>query len=198
MYVIGLTGGIASGKSLVAGFLRQLGAEIINADVIGHQVIRPGLPGYLEILEAFGDSILEEDGAIDRKKLGAVVFACPEKLKLLNRITHPRIFSEIAKLLKTRREQAFKRVVVVEAALLFEIGLDALVDEIWIIQADPEVRVKRIMERDGLTEEEAWERVQSQVSSWRRIADADRVVYNNSDVEKLFRDILEIWESNPE
>lgn len=194
MHVIGLTGGIASGKSLVAAFLKQLGAEIINADAVGHQVIMPGKPAYGDLIETFGRTILNEDGTVDRKKLGAVVFDDPEKLRLLNKITHLRIFIEIEEKLNSIRGALPHTVVVVEAALLFEIGLDSLVDEIWVVEADPEVQVRRLMKRNNLTEEEAWDRVNAQMPSVSRIARADRVVYNNSGVEELFRKVLEIWE----
>jgi len=194
MHVIGLTGGIASGKSLVAAFLKQLGAEIINADAVGHQVIMPGKPAYGDLIETFGRAILNEDGTVDRKKLGAVVFDDPEKLRLLNKITHPRIFIEIEEKLNSIRGALPHTVVVVEAALLFEIGLGSLVDEIWVVEADPEVQVRRLMKRNNLTEEEAWDRVNAQMPSVSRIARADRVVYNNSGVEELFRKVLEIWE----
>lgn len=194
MHVIGLTGGIASGKSLVAAFLKQLGAEIIDADAVGHQVIMPGKPAYGDLIETFGRAILNEDGTVDRKKLGAVVFDDPEKLRLLNKITHLRIFIEIEEKLNSIRGALPHTVVVVEAALLFEIGLDSLVDEIWVVEADPEVQVRRLMKRNNLTEEEAWDRVNAQMPSVSRIARADRVVYNNSGVEELFRKVLEIWE----
>lgn len=194
MHVIGLTGGIASGKSLVAAFLKQLGAEIIDADAVGHQVIMPGKPAYGDLIETFGRTILNEDGTVDRKKLGAVVFDDPEKLRLLNKITHLRIFIEIEEKLNSIRGALPHTVVVVEAALLFEIGLDSLVDEIWVVEADPEVQVRRLMKRNNLTEEEAWDRVNAQMPSVSRIARADRVVYNNSGVEELFRKVLEIWE----
>lgn len=197
MYVIGLTGGIASGKSIAAGFLEQLGAKVLDADAIGHQVILPGQPAYYEILDSFGRGILGEEGAIHRQKLGAIVFSSPDKLLLLNKITHPRIFSEIREQLEALRQKQPETVVVVEAALLFEIGLDKLVDEVWTVEADREVQVKRLRERNGFSEKQAIERIQSQATDSERIAKAHRVVYNNAGVEELLRQIMEIWGSNP-
>ena len=106
MKIIGLTGGIASGKSLVAGMLTRLGAEVIDADEVGHQVIEPGLPAYYEIINTFGAAILDSNGKVNRKRLGEVVFSCPDKLQKLNHITHPRIFSKIHDLIELTKTTA--------------------------------------------------------------------------------------------
>ena len=196
MRVLGLTGGIASGKSLVAEILKQLGAEVIDADEIGHQIMEPGLLAYNEIIDAFGRQILDTEGKVNRKKLGEIVFSCPEQLQSLNRITHPRIFQRISDLLSLLRTQQPLAVVVVEAALLFEIKLNTLVDEVWTVEADLEIQVQRLKERNKLTEEQALGRILSQMPASARIASADKVIYNNGRVDPLFREILEIWESS--
>ncbi|HHX95741.1 MAG TPA: dephospho-CoA kinase [Clostridia bacterium] len=195
MKIIGLTGGIASGKSLVAGMLTRLGAEVIDADEVGHQVIEPGLPAYYEIVNTFGAAILDSNGKVNRKKLGEVVFSCPDKLQKLNHITHPRILSKIHDLIEVTKKQRPQAIVVNEAALLFEIGLHLLVDEVWTVESDIGIQVQRIKQRNKVTEEQALARIKSQLPSDRRIARADRVIYNNAGVDKLFGDVMEIWGS---
>lgn len=195
MQIIGLTGGIASGKSLVAGMLEQLGAEVIDADEVGHQIIEPGLPAYFEVVGTFGAEILDSHGKVNRKKLGEEVFSCPEKLQKLNNITHPRIISKIHDLIELIRKQRPNAVVVIEAALLFEIGLHFLVDEVWTVESDIELQVQRIKKRNKLTEEQALARIKSQLPSDHRVARADRVIYNNAGVDKVFGEVMEIWGS---
>lgn len=193
MYIIGLTGGIASGKSLVAQILKQLGAEVINGDVIGHEIIEPGLPAYSEVVDEFGPEILDSDGKIDRKKLGEIVFLCPKKLQILNHITHPRILSRIREIIDSFREQHYPHLLVVEAALLYESNLNFFVDEVWTVEAEKEIQVKRLKERNHLSEEQALRRINSQMPARDRIARSDLVIYNNGEADILFRQIMEIW-----
>lgn len=193
MKIIGLTGGIASGKSLVAGILRRFGAEIIDADKVGHQVIEPGLPAYNELRKVFGTVILDKSGKVNRKKLGEIVFSCPRELDKLNSITHPRIFSRIRDLIENIGKQRPHAIVVIEAALLFEIGLDSLADEVWTVETDRKTQIERIKKRDNLTGEQALARINAQLSAAQRIARADRVIYNNAGVDKVFGEVREIW-----
>ena len=157
MYVIGLTGMIASGKSTVSEFLRQRGIVILDADKISHQVILKGQPAFEEIILYFGADCLGADGQIDRRKLGRIVFSETEKLEVLNRIVHPRVTEEIL-----RQLQQQKGVVVIDAPLLIQAGLDRLCDEIWNVYAEQPLRIARIMARDHLEEEQALARVYSQ------------------------------------
>jgi dephospho-CoA kinase len=157
MYVIGLTGMIASGKSTVSEFLRQRGIVILDADKISHQVILKGQPAFEEIILYFGADCLGADGQIDRRKLGRIVFSETEKLEVLNRIVHPRVTEEIL-----RQLQQQKGVVVIDAPLLIQAGLDRLCDEIWNVYAEQTLRIARIMARDHLEEEQALARVYSQ------------------------------------
>lgn len=157
MYVIGLTGMIASGKSTVSEFLRQRGIVILDADKISHQVILKGQPAFEEIILYFGADCLGADGQIDRRKLGRIVFSETEKLEVLNRIVHPRVTEEIL-----RQLQQQKGVVVIDAPLLIQAGLDRLCDEIWNVYAEQTLRIARIMARDHLEEEQALARVHSQ------------------------------------
>ena len=157
MYVIGLTGMIASGKSTVSEFLRQRGIVILDADKISHQVILKGQPAFEEIILYFGADCLGADGQIDRRKLGRIVFSETEKLEVLNRIVHPRVTEEIL-----RQLQQQKGVVVIDAPLLIQAGLGRLCDEIWNVYAEQTLRIARIMARDHLEEEQALARVYSQ------------------------------------
>lgn len=196
MRVIGLTGGIASGKSLVAGILKQRGAEVIDADVIGHQIMEPGLPAYQEVVDFFGSEVLDSEGRINRKRLGEIVFSHPDKLKVLNNITHPRIFARIRDKIHLLRKTKGPDLVVVEAALLFEADLDDLVDEVWTVEADREVQVRRLIQRNGLTRQQALERIQSQLPPEERTAGADRVILNNASREYLVHQILAVLENS--
>ena len=157
MYVIGLTGMIASGKSTVSGFLRQKGIRILDADKISHQVILKGQPAFEEIVAYFGTDCLAYDGQIDRRKLGTIVFSEREKLEALNRIVHPRVTEEILHCLKEQ-----KGLMVIDAPLLVQAGLDRLCDEIWNVCAEQSLRLARIIARDHLEEEQALARVRSQ------------------------------------
>lgn len=155
--IIGITGGIGSGKSMVLDiFKTEFGACIIDADKVGHMILEPGASGYERIIEAFGTDILSESDsegkpAIDRKKLGNVVFASEEKIKILNGITHPLIHDEVKFLI----EASPKQLIVLEAALLTESALTELCDEIWFIYADEAVRLERLYKYRGLTSEKA-------------------------------------------
>lgn len=190
MRIIGLTGGIASGKSMAAQVLRDLGAEVIDADIIGHEIMDLGLPAYREIVAHFGTGILDSEGRINRKVLGNIVFSNPEQLEVLNRITHPRIFDRIKEIVHRLRQQQVQGLIVIEAALLFEIHLHELVDEVWTVETHPAIQVQRLQVRNSLTEEEALERIKAQMKPEDRIALSDRVILNNSGRETLVRQIL--------
>ena len=143
MLVIGITGTIGSGKSTVAGFLRELGARVIDADEVGHEVYLQGSPGWKALVEAFGEKVLAPDGAVDRKKLGEIVFKNPAALAKLNCIVRPLISEEVQSLLKELRKKR-TRVVVLEAALLIEAGWGPLVDEIWVTIAHESIIYQRL------------------------------------------------------
>ena len=197
MYVIGLTGGIASGKSSIAKRLEKLGAEIINADIVGHSVYEPGTRAYNEIIAGFGNEILNSDGSINRKRLGSIVFSDSEKLQELNSIIWPRIMERIKELVS---ELAAKgaQVCVVEAALLLEAGWDEVVDEIWVSAIPEAEAIKRMNERNGLSEEEAKKRLASQLKNKQRVSKANVVLstlwkpeYTQKQVEKAWKGLQE-------
>lgn len=192
--LIGLTGGIASGKSLVSAYLRELGAQIIDADQIARRVVQPGGAALREIVAEFGDSLLNSDGTLNRKELGRIVFSDPAKLERLNRITHPRILAEMEMLLEKCRMCGAGRVIVLDVPLLFEVGLDRLVDEVWVVAVDYSTQLERLMKRDNLSEEEARRRIAAQIPMDEKIRRADRVIDNRFAPEETKRQVREIWE----
>lgn len=193
MKVIGLTGGIASGKSTVSGILREKGAYIIDADEISKALVEPGKPAYLEIVKHFGQEILNEDGSLRRKKLGRIVFADKEKLALLNKITHPKIIEEI----KRRLEEAVNRnenVVVIDAALLIELGLYKMVDEVWLVTIDEKTQLERLLKRDSFLEEkEAKDRIRAQMPQEEKVKYATRIINNSGDFSQLLKQVEQYW-----
>lgn len=193
MIVIGLTGGIGTGKSEVTRIFQELGAVLINADQIGHQAYTPHSEIWQEVVKAFGEEILQPGGEIDRKKLGSIVFADPDQLTRLNQIMHPRMARMVAQQIQELREQG-EDVVVVEAALLFEAGWDSLVDEVWSTESPEESVIKRLQSRSGLSQEEAKKRIDSQMSAEERTSRSQVVVDNSGDLVELERVVRSIWD----
>ncbi len=192
MFVIGLTGGLGSGKSTVAEMLRELGAVVLNADQIGHQVYAPGGPAYQEVVAAFGPQVLAADGSVDRRRLAGIVFRDPQALQRLNAITHPRIREGIRQRLRELASQG-TRVAVVEAALLLEAGWDDLVDEVWVTVCPPEVAARRAAERSGISLEEALARVRAQMSNEERVRRAQVVINTDTDLAKTREQVEQEW-----
>ena len=192
MLVIGLTGGIGTGKSEAARYLVSLGAELIDADSVGHEAYRPHAEAWSRVVEAFGEGILAPDNEIDRRSLGAIVFADPEQLARLNGIMHPLMAGMVQERIDTFREDGADAVVV-EAALLYEAGWDALVQEVWVTDSPVEVVVNRLAQRNGMSEEEARRRISSQMSREERLERADFVIDNSKDVESMRKAIDELW-----
>ena len=197
MYVIGLTGGIASGKSSIAKRLEKLGAEIINADIVGHSVYEPGTDAYNEIIQSFGDGILNSNGSVNRGSLGSIVFGDSNKLQLLNSIVWPKIMERIKELIS---EVASKgaQVCIVEAAMLLEAGWDEVVNEIWVSVIPEAEAIKRLKDRNGLSEEEAKKRLASQLKNKERVSQANVVLstlwepeYTQKQVEKAWKGLQE-------
>jgi dephospho-CoA kinase len=192
VHVIGLTGGIASGKSLVSRELKRLGATVIDADQIARDVVRPGSPGWEMVAGEFGRSVIGSDGNLNRKALGQLVFNNPLELQRLNRITHPLILAEIEKLLQQYRSEP-GGIVVLDAPLLFETGLDRSVDEVWVVLVDHQTQVTRLMERDRLTKAEAERRIRLQMSLEEKAFRADRVIDNWGLPEETARQVESVW-----
>ena len=194
MRVIGLTGGIGSGKSTVARILAELGAEVINADLVGHEVYRPGTPGFEQLTAAFGREVVGEDGTVDRRKLGAIVFASPAALAELNRIVHPLIAEAVRQRIEHRRSERSQTPIVVEAAVLIEANWVPLVDEVWVVSASPEAVVERIATERGLAAEQIRARIESQIGDEERRSHADVVIENTAGLDDLRARVEAAWQ----
>ena len=192
MKVIGLTGGIGSGKSTVSQFLAELGATIINADKVGHEVFKPDTEAWREVVAAFGKQVVSANGNIDREKLGAIVFGNPETRARLNQIMHPRIYDLVKAQLEEYRRQGVA-VVVIEAPLLVEAGWTSLVDEVWVTTASEDTVLSRLKERTGLSEGESRARIRSQLPTEERILHADVVIDTDCDLDELKTKVKELW-----
>ncbi len=197
MIVIGLTGGIGTGKSEAARILQDLGAVIINADQVGHSAYTPHSEIWSEVVQTFGRDILDASDEIDRRKLGAIVFSDPAQLERLNRIMHPRMARMVQEQIDGLRENGAP-VVVVEAAVLFEAGWDSLVDEVWSTDAPEETVVARLVARNGLPEDEARKRINAQMSASERAARSQAVVDNSEDIIRLREAVQALWETRVE
>ncbi len=177
MHTVGLTGGIASGKSSVAAHLESRGVPVLDADEVYHRLLRED-PGLLrELRDRFGDEVFTPDGTLDRARLGSIVFADPAARADLGRIAHPRVRSRIAAWLAERRDED-PPVAVVVIPLLYEGGLETMFDDVWVVAIDPATQLRRLMERNGLDEAQARARIGSQMPLAEKIARADAVIDN--------------------
>lgn len=192
MQIIGLTGGIASGKSTVAAILRELGVTVIDADAVAREIVEPDRPAWRDIVAYFGAEILRSDRTLDRKKLGQIVFSDPDKRAVLNRITHPRVIERMQELQEAAaiHRSGQDGLIVLDVPLLFEAGLTGMVGQVWVVTVRPETQLRRLMERDGLSEAEARKRIAAQLPLAQKAARADRVIENNGTVEAT-RDAVE-------
>ena len=181
MKIIGLTGGIASGKSTAARILRSMGAVTIDSDQIARRVVEPGKPAWKDIVEYFGQEILNQDSSLNRIKLGLHVFSDPGKLRKLNEITHPRIIEAIREELQRIKSRSPQSVVVLEVPLLYETNMDSLCDAVWVVWVDRATQIDRLMARDGISREEAVKRIDSQLSLDEKAQRADIVINNSGD-----------------
>jgi dephospho-CoA kinase len=193
MKVIGLTGGIGSGKSTVSQFLAELGAVIIDADKVGHEVFKPDTDAWREVVAAFGTEIVKPNGDIDRKKLGKIVFGKPKALARLNKIMHPRIYAQVKAKVEEYRRRGVK-VVVLEVPLLVEADWASLVNEVWVTVATESTVVRRLKEKVGLSEPEILARIRSQLPSAERIKHADVVIDTDCDLDELKEKVKRLWD----
>ena len=184
--LIGLTGGIASGKSTVLQHLRQAGYSVIDADKLGHKVLEQDNPGYNKVVKCFGNEILNPDGSVNRTALGRIVFVDAEKLKQLNEISHPIIAEMIQKEFEESVSDSNGGIVFLEAALLIEANWYKVCGHIWVVSLDHTVALRRLKERDNLSETEAKLRVGAQLDQEERLAYADVVLQNEGTQEELF------------
>lgn len=190
MFVIGITGGTGSGKSTVASILSRYGGEIIDADLIAREVVAKGSKALDELVESFGKEILDEEGNLDRKELAAMVFADKDKLELLNNITHKYIIQRIIEKLENIKSEGKARFAVIDAPIPVEHGFLDVVDVVWVVVADEGQRIRRIMERSGLSRQEAINRIKSQKSQEDYIKIADKVIHNNGCLKQLEKETI--------
>lgn len=190
MLTVGLTGGIGAGKSEVSRLLVECGAVLIDADRIAREVVEPGTPGLAAVVDAFGEEVLTADGALDRPKLGSVVFADPEKLAVLNSIVHPLVGARSRELEEAAAEDA---VVVHDVPLLTENGLAPLYDLVIVVDASPGTQLDRLVGRRGMTEEDARARMAAQATREQRRAIADIVIDNDVPLDELEQRVKDVW-----
>ncbi|MFQ5381683.1 MAG: dephospho-CoA kinase [Dehalococcoidia bacterium] len=194
MRTIGLTGGIASGKSTVTDFFKAKEIPVIDADLLGHRTYEPGTDTFRAVVSAFGDELVAPDGTIDRKVLGGKVFGKPDELKRLTDIVWPGI-RRLAEEELAALEEAGHELAVLEAAVMIEAGWEDLCDELWVVVVEPDIAVRRLATRNGLEEEAARARIASQLTNEERIARAAIVIENNGDLEQLGATIQERWDA---
>jgi dephospho-CoA kinase len=190
--VIGLTGGIGSGKSTVAAMLADLGADVIDTDKVGHEVYRPGTEGFRQVTAAFGSDVVATDGTIDRRALAAKVFADPEALRQLNAIVHPLIGLAVRDWLLRARVEPRATPIVVEAPVLMEAGW-RFFDEVWVVVVEPETALARVTATRGMTADEVRRRLDAQMSNAERVRLADRVIRNDGDLRELRAEVEAAW-----
>jgi dephospho-CoA kinase len=188
-YVIGLTGNIAMGKSAVRKLLEHFGAYTIDADGLAHQTMAPGAPAYLPVIETLGRWVLDQEGKIDRSKLGAVVFSHPEALARLEAITHPLVGQGIDTLISRAKQP----IIVIEAIKLLEGKLADKVDTIWVVDCTPELQLRRLIEKRGMSEQEARKRIEGQNSQRDKLARANVVITNNGTPQELWAQVEAEW-----
>lgn len=188
MKIIGLTGGIGTGKSTVSAYLAQKGCKIIDADLISHQMTEAGSPCLAEIRDAFGEDVFLRDGNLDRKKVGRLVFADATKKKTLEQIITRMVIEKTLRILQDCRAQQ-EDLVVLDAPLLFECGMQRYTDETWLVVCRTETRLRRIAARDGLAEEDIQKRIANQMSTEQKEKLADYIIDNSRDLAWLYAQI---------
>lgn len=191
--IVGLTGGVASGKSLVAGEFKNLGALMIDADEIAREVVCPGKDAYEAVVREFGKKVLKGDGSIDRGRLGKIVFSDQRRLEKLNAITHPPIMRRIVELMESLRDARPGEIIVLNAPLLIEVGLHKTVDTVVVVYANEENQLLRLRKRDNLGEEEAKARMNAQIPLSKKLGYADFVINNNGAREDTLEQARKVY-----
>lgn len=192
--IIGLTGGIASGKSTISLILEELGAYIIDVDEVGRNVVQKGEKAYNEIVQYFGDQIVMANGEINRKILGRIVFSNEEELKMLNSITHPQIIAKVKEIIEQHRSNG-NEVIVVDAAILIEMGLNSICDSVWLVTVDKKTQLQRLMERDRFSYDDAQNRINAQFSDDKKSQYSDVIIDNTKSLEELKACLKQLWDN---
>ena len=189
MKVIGLTGGIGSGKSTVSEFLSEKGFKIIDADEMARKMTEKGSQCLNSLVSAFGNNILYDDGSLNRKKLGSVVFADPVKKKKLEELTTQVVTENVKNIIADYRRENTEKIVFLDAPLLFETGADRFTDFVWLVSADEEVRINRVVKRDGTSPAEVKKRINNQMSEKEKILRSSDIIDNSGGKEELYRKV---------
>lgn len=194
MILVGLTGGVATGKSTVANMFKKCGGVVVDADELAREVVQPGKPAWREIVRTFGRRILKLDRTIDRHALGAIVFHDKKNLRRLERIIHPRVAREQIRLTKQAVKNDPKAVVIYDVPLLFEAGIEKRVDKTVVVTSDRETQIRRLKKRNGFTRAEALRRIRSQMPLAMKRLRADYVLDGTKNRESLSRDVRRLFE----
>lgn len=185
MILVGITGGMGCGQSMVAGFMEKLGAKVINADRVAHALVNKDPEAKREIIHSFGERVFFRNGKLNRKLLGQIVFEDEAKTRLLNKIVHPRMVSWIIDEVEESRDSGKYRIIAIDAALIYEVNLEHMFDSIIVVSAPMKKRIEWIMKRDGLSEKEISDRIAKQIPVEEKAKWADFVIHNNSTLEQL-------------
>lgn len=189
MIVIGLTGGIGTGKSTVSDYLKEKGCFIIDADALSREMTQKGKPAIKEIAIAFGNQLIDEDGNLDRKALGKIVFNDKKKLDILQSIITNKVVECVEESISTMKRENYSGIVVIDAPLLFECGMEHMSDENWLVTANLDVRLERVKKRDGLSEEEIILRINNQMSQEDKEKKSNCVLNNSGSLGELYSQI---------
>ena len=192
-YIIGLTGGIGTGKSEAATFLASLGAVHLDADAVSHELTQPGGEALEPIRAEFGEGVFREDGTLDRQALANITFSDPARKRALEAILHPRIQRDLMRDIDRAAEEGAK-VVILDVPLLFETGMDALCDETWVLSADPETQVARVMMRDRVEREQVEARIQNQMPAEEKEKLATQVIPTERPMEKTQAELAALYQ----
>jgi len=194
MLILGVTGGIGAGKSSVSAILKELGAIVLDADLISRQVVEPYKSAWLEIKKTFGDDFIRNDNTLDRKKLADEIFSSKEKRLLLEKIIHREVIAEIKEELAALRENGYTGTVVLDVPIPVREGFLDTVDRVWVVVSDDEIRINRLMKRSNMTRQEAKARMSSQLTQDEYMALAHEVIENNGSREELERKVTNLYE----
>lgn len=192
MEIIGLTGGIGTGKSTVSEYLSEQNFAIVDADLISRQVVEPGMPLLDELEAAFGSDIINEDGSLNRKGLAAIVFNDVEQRKLMDSIMHKEILAEMRRVMEEFQQQGTHQGIIIDAPLLFEIGLEKWCGQVWLVTADMDLRIERVCARDDAKPEEVEARIRNQMSDDEKKKLSDEILDNSGTLEELHKQISEL------
>lgn len=194
MYRIGLTGGIATGKSTVSETLRRLGAYVIDADSIAREMVMPGQPAYQDIVEHFGKNVLLANGEINRPWLAEQIFNDAAKRQLLNELTHPRVIERIETIIQALAADDYSQPIVLDIPLLIEAGMVDTVDQVWLVVTDTDTQLQRLMQRDGLTAAKAELRIAAQMPLAEKVQFAHRIIDNSGSLPDTEHAVRNLWQ----